>query len=490
MTLPFDFSAASRQRALMALTILGGIALALLAGFAAGKLALDDRGHKALLIALPAAFVLGLLFVYARETLLLLIILFRANLDPMLNMTKIGGGGAAIGLGGLLNGLIIGLIAMELLNRRRIPVMRLMGQTWLPLLIVMVGTLAITPRLVPGIKNDLALLSNAAIFLLAFVYVRDKASHDVWMRAVLLSSIGPLLYGFYQIATHQGFYDAEVGMRIDSTFSHPNIFAFYLVLQISLLFVVWRGGLLSVGLRVRRLLPLYILLLLFLLVTTKTRSAWGAMAFFFLAYSLVMERKLLPLLILAGLASLLLPEVRERISELTTGNSGMYYQPLNSFAWRKEMWAAALHFMQPQHYLFGYGKESYEFYSRLFYPLANGVGPPAHNVYMQVFFDGGLAGLAGFVWLLIGTGVLAASVRKTDRVEGFLLLMLVLEFALVSVSDNMLDYLVYNWYLWFVLGAGISLHFHRTTQAATTQPIKRMTTFERSAFDPMVRWRR
>jgi hypothetical protein len=473
MTLPLDFSAASRQRALMALTILGGIALALLAGFSAAKLALDDHGHKALLIALPAACILGMLFVYARETLLLLIILFRANLDPLLNMTKIGGGGAAMSLGGLLNGLIIGLVVMELLNRRRIPVMRLMRQTWLPLLIVMVGTLAITPRLVPGIKNDLALLSNAAIFLLAFAFVRDKAGHDVWMRAVLLSSIGPLLYGFYQIATHHGFYDAEVGMRIDSTFAHPNIFAFYLVLQISLLFVVWRGGILPVSARVRRLLPAYILLLLFLLMTTKTRSAWGAMALFFLAYSLVMERKLLPLLVLAGLASLLLPDVRERITELTTGNSGMYYQPLNSFAWRKEMWIAALHFMQPSHYLFGYGKESYEFYSRLFYPLAKDVGPPAHNVYMQVFFDGGLMGLGGFIWLLIGTGTLAASVRKTDRVEGFLLLMLVLEFALVSVSDNMLDYLVYNWYLWFVLGAGISLHFQRTANNADAlQPRK------------------
>jgi hypothetical protein len=85
---------------------------------------------------------------------------------------------------------------------------------------------------------------------------------------------------------------------------------------------------------------------------------------------------------------------------------------------------------------------------------------------MQVFFDGGLMGLGGFIWLLIGTGVLAASVRKTDRVEGFLLLMLVLEFALVSVSDNMLDYLVYNWYLWFVLGTGISLHFQRRAEKA------------------------
>jgi O-antigen ligase len=131
--------------------------------------------------------------------------------------------------------------------------------------------------------------------------------------------------------------------------------------------------------------------------------------------------------------------------------------------------------------LFGYGKESYEFYSRLFYPLSNGVGPPAHNVYMQVFFDGGVMGLSGFVWLLLGTGALVAGVRKTDRMEGFLLLMLVLEFALVSVSDNMLDYLVYNWYLWFVLGTGVSLHFRRMAQAAAKPQPTHDTVFERPA---------
>ena len=449
-----------------AVAIASGLMLSVLGGWAVGHLALDGHHLVILAVAVTASFVLGVLFIYARETLLLLIILFRSNLDPMLNMTKIGGGAAAMGLGGLLNALIIGLIVIELFNRRRLPVGRLMMQTWLPLLLVMVGTLLITPRLVPGIKNDLSLLSNAAIFLLAFVVVRDKPSHDHWMRAVLLSTLGPFVYGYYQIATHQGFEDAQVGLRIDSTFSHPNIFAFYLVLMVSLLFVAWRGGVLELSSRVRRLLPLYILLLLFLLVTTKTRSAWGAMAFFFAAYALVMERKLLPLLVVGALASLLLPEVRERITELTTGNSGMYYEQLNSFAWRKDMWIAALHFMSPSHYLFGYGKESYEFYSQVFYPLGNGEGPPAHNVYMQVFFDGGVLGLAAFLWLLIGTGRMAAAVRKTDKVEGFLMVMLVLEFAIVSVSDNMLDYLVYNWYLWFVLGAGISLHAQRLAQPA------------------------
>jgi O-antigen ligase len=461
-----------RGQVAASMAIASGLVLALLGGWAAGHLTIDGRHLLILVVAVVASFVLGLLFFYARETLLLLIILFRSNLDPILGMTKIGSGGAGMSLGGLFNALILGLLVMELLGPRRVPIARLLLRTWLPLLTVMVITLAYTPRLVPGIKNDLALMSYAAIFLLAFVYVRDKPSHDFWLRAVLLSSVGPALFGLYQALTHTGFqapaYEGD-GLRIDSTFTHPNIFAFYLVLMVSMLFVVWRGGLIEVSAKARRLLPFYILLLLFLLMGTKTRSAWGAMAFFFLAYALFMERKLLPLLLLAGFASLLLPDVRERISELTTGNSGMYYQPLNSFAWRKEMWATALRFMEPVHYLYGYGKESFEYYSSQFFPMYDGGGPPAHNVYMQVFFDGGLLGLGGFLWLLLSTGALVAQVRKTDRLEGFLWITLVLEFAMVSVSDNMLDYLVFQWYFWFVLGVGLSLHAARLTQRARPQ---------------------
>lgn len=461
-----------RTQAGAALAISAGALLAVLGGYGAGHLALDSRHLIILVVAVVATFVLGVLFFYARETLLLLIILFRSDLDRMLEMTKVGIGSSGMSLGGLLNALIIGLLVMELLHRKRILAGRLLLRTWLPLLLVMTLTLLYTPRLVPGIKNDLALMSYAAIFLLAFVYVRDKASHDRWLWAVLLSSLGPVLYGLYQLLTHSGYqapaYEGA-GLRISSSFTNSNIFAFYLVLMVSMLFVVWRGGLLTVGPRLRRLLPLYILLLLVLLLATKTRSAWGAMAIFFFAYTLIMERKLFPLLVIAAGATLLLPEVRERITELTSGNSGMYYQPLNSFAWRKEMWWDALRFMEPAHYLYGYGKESFEFYSAIFFSHADGaLGPPAHNVYMQVFFDGGVLGLGAFVWLLVSTGAMARRVMKTDRMAGFLLLMLVIELAVVSYSDNMLDYLVFQWYLWFALGAGFSLH--RVRQFGNGEP--------------------
>ncbi len=89
------------------------------------------------------------------------------------------------------------------------------------------------------------------------------------------------------------------------------------------------------------------------------------------------------------------------------------------------------------------------------------MSPRNDPVYMQVFFDWGIMGLSTFIWLLISTGALAAVVCKTDRMEGFLLLMLALEFALVSISDSMLDYLVYDLYLWFVLGVGMHLNRSR-----------------------------
>ena len=44
-----------------------------------------------------------------------------------------------------------------------------------------------------------------------------------------------------------------------------------------------------------------------------------------------------------------------------------------------------------------------------------------------------------------------------DRVSGFLLLAIVVQYLIVSFSDNMFGYLVFNWYFWFTVGGACSL---------------------------------
>jgi hypothetical protein len=42
-------------------------------------------------------------------------------------------------------------------------------------------------------------------------------------------------------------------------------------------------------------------------------------------------------------------------------------------------------------------------------------------------------------------------------VSGFLMLAIVIQYLIVSFSDNMFRYLVFNWYLWFIVGGACAL---------------------------------
>jgi len=53
----------------------------------------------------------------------------------------------------------------------------------------------------------------------------------------------------------------------------------------------------------------------------------------------------------------------------------------------------------------------------------------------------------------------------SNRLGAFLLVVMVLQYLIVSASDNMAAYLAFNWYFWFMLGAGCALRAH--AKAAT-----------------------
>jgi len=436
-----------------------GMGVAAFAGVFASLFTAAIGPRLMLLAALPVAMGLGLIFVFSWEMPLLLIVLFRTDLDPIFNLTKFGEGGAGIGLGGLLNALVIALMMLALLKKSG-EAGRALFVTWGPFLLVALITVAGTPLLIPAIKSNLDLISYAAMYILPIVLVKQKKDHDRWVKLVLWSAAGPVIYGLYQVATHQGFGSVDhedEGFRIAGTFTHPNIFAFYLMLIACMLFSVYRGGLILVAPRFKRLLPILIITVLILLLFTKTRSAWAATGLFFLAYSVFIERKMLPLVVLAGLLALCVPEVRDRITDLATGNSDLMYHRLNSYAWRKLLWTTSLAFMNASHYILGYGRASFEYYSNIFFPLANGDGPPAHSVYIQLLFESGIVGVLSFVWLLISTAKRVLKVFKIDRIEAFLVTMMIIQYSVVCYSDNMLDYLIFNWYFWFVAGLATSL---------------------------------
>lgn len=412
--------------------------------------------HYGILIALPVTMIIGFLFFFDRYFLFLLIIIFRSAIDVALENTRFGN----FGLGAVLNGLVI-LIALIAMIERPEPVRRVVKQTWLPFLIITFIAVIISPTPLPAIKIFLVLLSYASVFAVAIAIIKNEDDYAHWMRAVFYSSFIPVAYAFIDIAHGGAVRQESEGFRISSTFSHPNAFAFYLVLMISLSFYFYKSKEFKIPVFLRRTLPVYISVMLSLLILTKTRSAWASCFAFFAIYAFLYERKYLTFVFLAPVIAFMIPSVRDRFMDLAQGNEIVNYSQLNSYAWRKLLWLSSIQFMDFNRYLFGYGLEAFKHYSLDFFALAGGKERPAHSVYVQLFFDAGAFGLLTFIWLHARVGQLLMRFYMQNKLMIFSAIMFLLEFALNAYSDNMLAILSYDWYLWFILGAAYAVNYSK-----------------------------
>lgn len=433
------------------LAILTGLAIPAFVG------AVDGRPAHAL--ALPALLLLAMLLLYSRVLLLMAILLLRAAGDVFFDSTRIALGSAQIGVGGLVNAFVI-LIAVLLVIEQPRLLPRKMAMLWLPFLLV--GLCGVLQAPAPGdaVRLYLAQVSYCAVFVSAFYIVRTPGDFKRCVRIVLLSSLLPLLYGVVDIAVQGGVHGPN-GARLQSTFAHPNIYAFYLTLVIALGLYVLKSATYTLSGRQRVGLSAYLLVLLAMLALTQTRSAWIACFGLFFAYGLLFERRYLLYLLLMPVLALAIPEVRERVLELGTGNEVRQYAKLNSFAWRLYIWESGLAWMRPSHYLFGYGVDAFAYYSPTFFPLAGKTHFGAHNVYVQWLFELGAIGLCAYLWLFARLLAVLKGLLARDRLAGFIVIALVLQYLAVSASDNMAAYLAFNWYFWFVAGAGCALLAHR-----------------------------
>src|SRR5450830_100513 len=412
-------------------------------------------GEKlSLIVAVPAVMIVGLLFIFDRHLLFMLILVSRSALDPLLDKHNIGG----VGVGGVLNALVI-LIALIALCQKDFKLRSLVIKTWLPFLSILFIAVSYAPDPVHAVKTFLSLVSNAAMFTIAIYLVNTKADYGRWMRVILLSSVIPVFYGFYDYSTGGVVY-ADAGKRVASTFSHPNILAFYLMLMITLSFYFIKSKILQVSPVLRRTLPFYIIIMMVLLLFTKTRSAWIACFAFFALYGLFYERKFLVLVIVTPFLALLIPDMQDRILDLTKGNEVVTWGTLNSYAWRQYIWRSGLEWMETSRYFLGYGVEAFMHYSVDFFPLAGNSEVGAHNVYVQLFFDTGILGLLSFVWLYTNVTYNLSKYYKQNKLMIFCAIMLIGQYMLIAYSDNMLSYLAFNWYFWFLLGACYAISYH------------------------------
>lgn len=444
-----------------AYAVLAVVTLALLMGIVV-PFYTDVMDYKlARLLALPAFLVFGFLLLFNRLLLLGMIIVFRSAGDVILDATRFSIGGYETGVGGVINLCVIMLACLLVFEKpARLP--KKMTLAWLPFLLLALSGVVISPAKSEAIRTYLSLLSYFAMFVSAFYFVHSRQDFRRCIKLVLWSSALPALYALVDIGLHGAAGGVE-GFRLQATFTHPNIFAFYLTLIIPLILYVLKDKAAPLASGSRVALTLYLFYLLALLVLTQTRSAWLACMLVFLAYALLFERRYLLYLMLLPVAAMLIPEIRDRLLDLGSGTEAVGYAKLNSFAWRLSIWESGLQWMRPSHYAFGYGIDAFRHYSQTFFPAANHMNWGAHNVYVQWFFDAGVIGLLAYLWLYARVTWALKALARIDKLAAFITIAIVCTYLLVSASDNIFGYLVFNWYFWFIVGIGCAL-------AASTMP--------------------
>ncbi|MDB5799668.1 MAG: hypothetical protein JWL63_607 [Rhodocyclales bacterium] len=423
----------------------GLLLLAMIAGVASVGYASVAGGNLVRLAALPAAIVLLMVLIFDKERLFIGIFLLRAGADIAFSEGKFDLGGYAFGIGGVVNAFVMLIAALYLIQTPRALSRRMLLPWGMFLLVVLVGVVR-APAMGEAIRTALGLMSWAAVFVIAQYLVANGRSFGGCVRIVMLSTIIPVIGGLISLATGHGVVEG----RLAGMFSHPNIFAFYLVLAISLALYTSRQP----TCRYRSLMSLYMLVLLGLLALTQTRSAWISCTALFAAYGLFFERRYLVYLALAPVVALMIPEVRDRLLDLQSGNEYVMYAKLNSFAWRKLIWESGLSWMSPMNYLAGYGLEAFYTWSPIFFPLSGGNNFGAHNIFVQLIFDLGVVGLLLFLNIFAKAIQILRGGMRVDRLGAAIMILLMLAYLVTAFSDNMFGYLVFNWYFWFMVGAG------------------------------------
>ncbi|WP_293866541.1 O-antigen ligase [uncultured Alsobacter sp.] len=360
------------------------------------------------------------------------VLLVRASLDNALN--ALGGP-----IGAVLNIVVIAA-AVILLRASSGDKRNAIGPVW-PIFFVLCGfSILHTPDKVGAVRYLATLLTYCALFAAPFGLIRHPRDIVKILNVIIASSAVPIIYGFIR-------FDAE---RAQSTFPHPNIFAFYLAVLLITLVFVWFSRLYSHTTAERALLAGVGGAASLLLVMTQTRGAWVGIALAFGLIALLHHRKLLWGALFAPLL-LLVPQIQERLLDLKgetefIGNGII----VNSYEWRLMLWDAAFTWIR-QDPIFGYGLFSFQIHAPTFFFLDT-EGFNAHSVYVQLLFETGVFGFLAYVALFLWIAWGALKNYRRSREAAAFTIALVAFYMSICYSDNILGYLSFNWYFWLLLG--------------------------------------
>lgn len=408
-----------------------------------------------LMVAVPFAILFFLMMVTKPKWVMLLIIVTRPLLDVVLNATRVNngaGGGDGVGMGLIFNLTVVFMAVFLAFYSRNYPHHLAPLSCWVIYLLCMLATVLYSPDRGDSIRLWWNYLSYFALFLIPFLMVRTQEDFVYWIKVLGISFVLPIFCADVDMA-RGGQYFEDAGMRITGTFTHPNILAFYLVLAFTFYFYILKAGYLKSSPGLRVFVKLLMIDILVLLVSTKTRNAWISIYIGFIIYAILKQRKMLILLFVVVPLMFFLPPVQDRMLTVIKDEGGGDYHGVNSFTWRMQLWQSSFAKIAERP-LQGYGLDTFKYMSGQF---SSNKKMGAHNTYIELLFETGIIGLLSFLALFISPLIvffrnMRQSENRPEAQVWAVMIGYVISYLLICSADNLLFYLVFNWYVWFFLG--------------------------------------
>ncbi len=335
-------------------------------------------------------------------------------------------------------------ILIHKINPFRLPLVR----PFSVFVLICLFTLPFSSMKVEGLSDWLRLASLLVFYILILSMFDNMRDIKILTGVIFFSALLPLAGGFYQALTRTGYaeligyYNSVTFHRIFATFTHPNIYAFYLTMLLPMAIVLF----LRASARAERIFLGWLIAAMGLsLILTFTRGAWISFTCAIITIGFLRSKKAAIAVTLALIVmALLMPSVALRFSDL----SGSTYDGTDSLRWRLNLWRQTFSYFSSRP-VFGYGLGS-------FYALSSAASreyAPAHNDYLKLALETGIAGLGAYIILLFLLTRNAFSLLKKLRLPysraialGFF--SLCVTYILIGMADNLMRSTVVQLYFW------------------------------------------
>jgi O-antigen ligase len=350
--------------------------------------------------------------------------------------------------------------------------------------LLLITSVAIAPLPLFALRRLVKVSVFFSMYALTFVLVKKDPSYmGGYLKWLLRSAWIPVLYGLGDFAAHAERSWAAISnreYREYSTFLHANPFAYFCVVILLVVVVLWRYRPENVDPRPKWALAVLAILVLFALASTGTRAA---IAGAFVAYLLTIRiswRFKIATISLAVIALLQIPTFSNPIkavgqvalgSQPTLGSAMLdvvkqtdkdELEHTSELIGRVLIWTDMMDGLRG-HYLLGHGLSS----SAKYFEEETGLFLNSHNDYITLMFETGISGLFLYWSVLVGIAWLLVRHRRglvSSSLPGLLAdgaLFLIVFLGVASFTDNLFVDIYSTPLIWSFLGAATASVFPR-----------------------------